>query len=296
MRTHQQKLTVSIALAALLLLSYFQTAITSHGALPDSIVLGSFRWTTFPLKVLVDMNQWSLPSYAAAVREAVDNWMKSIWNYTHSYNDTSLSMIRYVFFVSNINKTGYDVLISFAPNEIAPPSNAVGLTTAKWNTETHEPLEPVIINITTYSATADTLFVRNIAMHEFGHALGLGHAYQQNTQDGPELMYRVSSRNQFLYPSTLDVYGLTLLYKGQFEQDATLPSDIPYIMLAEGTVPPPTVDFWEPIRPYLPLLLAALVTLIIIATVWNLKRKDKTAQLAHEAPSTPDNPPPPPTT
>lgn len=184
------------------------------------------------------MNQWSIPDYAIAVHEALDSWVKSIWNFTNSFSDMTLPIINYDFYVSNINSTSnYDVLISFTSDEISPKT--VGMTTYRWNLATHEPIPPIIINITTYSSTADPLFVKNIAMHEFGHALGLGHASSQTTSNGPELMYYSTPRHQIVYPSTLDVYGLIELYEGIFDQEVQLPSNIPYEMLAEGDIPPP---------------------------------------------------------
>ena len=73
-------------------------------------------------------------------------------------------------------------------------------------------------------------------MHEFGHAFGLGHASYPDTANGPELMYPISTVTQTIYPSTLDVYGLLMLYTDKFGQTIQLPSTIPYIMLAEGRV------------------------------------------------------------
>jgi predicted Zn-dependent protease len=254
-----------------------------------SIDLQEFRWTKFPLKVLVDMNQWSVPDYAVAVREALNSWMKSVWNYTHSFNDTSLTMINYVFYVSITNTTDdYDVLVTFTPNGIPPGSHTVGLTTYSWDISTHEPIPPITINITTDSATASNMFVENIAMHEFGHALGLGHAASQNTLNGPELMYYASSKNQIVYPSTLDIYGLTALYKGKFSQSVQLPFDMPYIMLAEGTVTTPATSLWEDYKKYIPIV-GVLFLLIIVAVVLGQIGKEKKPEE-----TTPQPPPPPP--
>ncbi len=165
---------------------------------PDSspvIALEEFRWTSFPLNVYVDMNRWTVPEYAVAVREALDSWVKSIWNYTQTYN-ASLPMINYAFYVSDVNATDhYDVAFTFTPDNMPPTSNTVGLTTYSWNSITHTPMAPITINVTTFSGTAAKLFVKNVAMHEFGHALGLGHADSPNTLNGPELMYYTSSKS-----------------------------------------------------------------------------------------------------
>jgi hypothetical protein len=231
------------------------------------IALAEFRWTRFPLKVYVDMNAWTLPNYAVVVREALDDWVKSIWNYTQTYNGTSLPTINYLYYVSNVNATdNYDVVISFTSDTMPPTSNNVGLTNSSWNAVTHTPIAPITINITTFSRTATDLFVKNVAMHEFGHALGLGHASSSNTLNGPELMYLASSNNEIVYPSTLDVYGLMNLYDGKFSQNVQLPPSIPYVMLTEGTIPPPQASLLDDYRLLVPLL-GVLVLLIAAAIV-----------------------------
>jgi hypothetical protein len=262
----------------------------------NSIMLEEFRWTwtKFPLRVLVDMNQWSVPDYAVAVREALDDWMKGIWNYTQTFNDTSLPAASYIFYVSSINATqDYDVLVTFTADRIPPGSSVVGLTTYDYDLATREPISPITVNVTTSSATASSLFVKDVVMHEFGHALGLGHTTSSSTLNGPELMYYTSSKNEVVYPSTLDVYGLTELYKGFFNQTVQLPVDVPYEMLAEGTVPPPTVtppatSLLEDYKQYLPIIVVVLL-LIVAAVVLAQIGKEKSP----EEPAQPLPPPPP---
>jgi len=282
---------ISVLLLAInLLLVYTPAMPSSAAATLPSINLEGFRWNSFPLRVLVDMNAWSTKDYAVAVREALDDWLRSIWNYTSSFNDTSLTMIRFAFYVSDINRTdNYNALVTFAASEISPNSETIGLTTAQWNPQTHEPISPVTVNITTYSATATHLFVRNVAMHELGHMLGLGHASSQNTLDGPELMYNISSRNRILSPSTLDIYGLTTLYRGMYDQTVQLPAYIPYKMLSEGTVPPFTSDFWKNLPTYVPLLAAIVVILVLVPILLNRGRKNKLERTEQEIPQPPED-------
>lgn len=286
-----KKLFLGLMLTAQLLSVYAKAASLAYATTTSALIdLEGFRWNSFPLRVLVDMNEWSSLDYAVAVREALDNWVRSIWNYTNSFSDTSLTMIRYVFYVSSVNGTdNCDVLVTFAAGEIASSPDTVGLTTARWNVQTHQPLPPVTVNITTYSATADRMFIRNVAMHEFGHTLGLGHATPQNTLDGPELMYHISSRNSVLYPSTLDVYGLSMLYKGRYSQTVQLPTNIPYKMLSEGTVPPPTSDFWKDWPRYMPLLGSIAIILVLIPILRKMGHKNKPEQTSEEIPPPPDD-------
>jgi hypothetical protein len=276
MRTLAKSKSISVLiLVAELLLIYALTVPSSAAVTQSSIDLEGFRWTSFPVRVLVDMNAWSTPDYAVAVREALDDWSRSIWNYTSSFNDTSLTMIRFAFYVSDFNRTDdYGVLVTFGASEISPPSETVGLTTARWNPQTHEPIQPVTVNITTYSATASHLFVARA---------------RANTLNGPEHMYPISSRNSILFLSTLDVYGLTVLYGGMYDQTVQLPADIPYKMLSEGTVRPPSSDFWENLPAYVPLFAAIAIILVLVPILLRLGRKNKPEHTAQEIPPPPDD-------
>jgi predicted Zn-dependent protease len=234
----KRKKSLGIILSLLLITSISLTIVPvseSRASISSaSIEVEGFRWTNFPIKILVDMNQWSTPDYASAVHEAVETWLLSIRTYSSSYNDTTLTVVDFKFYVSNVNATNnYDVFITFTANEIS--QNAVGLTSYQWNPISHEPRLPVTINLTTYSRTASHLFVKNIVMHEFGHALGLGHASSRDTQNGPELMYFESSTDQIIYPSTLDIFGLIMVYRGNYKQSVQLPTYIPYEMVQPTT-------------------------------------------------------------
>jgi hypothetical protein len=235
--TGNRKLVFCLVLAIMLSVSLGANITCAEtNTTPPTIELYDFQWNTFPLKVLVDLNEWSTDEYALAVRRGIDGWVQSIWNYTQTYTNITLAF-HYSYYVSNVNATGsYDILITFSQHEIE--RNKVGLTTFSWDARTHEPITPFIITITSYSATADTLFITNVAMHEFGHALGLGHADSPETRNGPELMYLTSLHTQTVYPSTLNIYGLSRLYSGNFEETVFLPSTIPYLMIAQGSIPP----------------------------------------------------------
>jgi hypothetical protein len=241
------------------------------------------------LNVMLDMNEWSRPEYVGAVREALDSWVRSLWNYTHTYNDTSLPSINYAFYLSNVNATdNYDVYITFTANKMPPSSNTVGLTSYSWDPVNHEPIPPIDVNITTFSGTATSLFVEDVVMHEFGHVLGLGHANSQNTLNGPELMYYASTKTQVLAPSTLDIYALTQLYIGDYGQSVTLPPTIPYVTLTQGDIPPPQVYSLQNYTKYLPLLIILFLIVVLAIVLGLIARGTKTEAVVQPVP-----PPPP---
>jgi len=282
---------VAVLVLTVLIGSFFLSFDLVYSQAADTIDVGQFRWTSFPLKVFVGVNEWTASAYPAAVRGAVDAWVAGISEYVSTYNDTTLSNVNYYFYLDGVNSSGsYDVTIFFNRNQIS--GDAVGLTTTRWNPITHEALPPIVINITTYSGTANSLFVKNVAMHEFGHALGLNHASSPTTSDGPELMYYTTHTGEIVYPSTLDVYALSWLYKGNFGETVQLPNNIPYKMLIDGNSPPPPplTNLWDTIRRY--VLITALAIVLGVAVLFAVRAGTKKEKPLERPPE--NEPPEPP--
>jgi predicted Zn-dependent protease len=198
-----------------------------------SIELEQYYWDRSSFNVLVEANQWSTHEYIIAVREALDAWVTSCWKFNHSYLNATWS-INYDFFMTNTNSTDdHDIFVVFVPDQVDSTNQIIGKTQGRWNSVTNNPIPPITIYITTYSATVDKLFVKNVAMHELGHAFGLGHTVFQWASIGPELMHTSVATSSIIYPSTLDVYGLLLLFQGYNNQTIHLPANIPYTVLID---------------------------------------------------------------
>ena len=72
-------------------------------------------------------------------------------------------------------------------------------------------------------------YVSAVALHEFGHILGLAHATL-----GDDLM-NVSF--EYKLPSTLDLYAVHVLASGKTPASVTLPSNISYMTVPETAIP-----------------------------------------------------------
>lgn len=201
-----------------------------------SIQIENARWNIFPLRVCIQLNEWSRPSYAIDIREALDMWVKCIWSYTQSLPDRSLRKITYTLYIQGINRTYndiYDVLIEFTTNYISTTDeqNTIGYTSFKFNPISHEPIQPIHILLTTFNGSASDLLIKNITMHEFGHAIGIGHANSHFTTDGIELMSPSNDWEHTVFPSSLDIYCLWFLYQDNYGKTIDLPSNIQYVKI-----------------------------------------------------------------
>lgn len=67
-----------------------------------------------------------------------------------------------------------------------------------------------------------------LAIHEFGHVLGLGHPKIPDIMNG--------TANSF-FLSTLDLYAVHVLADGQVPNSTTLPNNIPYTYVHSSTIP-----------------------------------------------------------
>ena len=206
-----------------------------------SINLEKCSWDHVNINILLIPNSssWFDEKYLVFTRFAIDSWKASINAYTNAYGSSYLNKITFNVFVLGVNSSShYDIYIRFY-RDIA--DGIAGLTDYKYYEDSGKLVNATItIASEVYGEKLSYTQIRNTAAHEIGHSLGLGHASQKDTINGLELMYYAfdlnSTTQDTIYPSTLDIYALSVIYKwletGTYESvtasSVSLPDNIPY--------------------------------------------------------------------
>ena len=174
----------------------------------DELDMEDLAWSRSTIDILLvtpNNQSWWNPIYINSVLRAVGQWNEAIQYY--SANNTQyayLAALKLVPTVSNESLPGFNIYLNWTQSTIAGSSDDIGLTTLsdEANVITH-----CNINLATHTSHGDALAdgdEQNIALHELGHSLGLGHSNYTGDVMYPALTLLGSAK----LLSTLDLYGV----------------------------------------------------------------------------------------
>jgi predicted Zn-dependent protease len=295
-----RKILLFLWITGLVLAGCFVSISSVQGQSQDkySLQLQGFVWNHSTLNALVvtaDNESWWNPDFLNTSLRAIGQWNEAIATFAANYSDFSyLSNLRIQPTVSNSTQSGYDIYVSWHESPFSNTTDEVGLSQISANYQNI--ITNCTVNLAAHTRHGDTLNegdMQNVALHELGHSLGLGHS--NYTGDLMYALYTMGSPAEDV--STLDVYGVSSVFAWETStstffpgnslvNQVILPAGITYQFLpvSEKNARPPTLAnnavvqflvlmFEILIHPEIyPLVILFIVVLVIIA-VFPIRRK-----------------------
>ena len=217
------------------------------------LLLQGPTWNHSVITILVtpqyDAPWWNL-GYLNSTLRAIDQWNEGLSYFASNYSEFAyLSQVMLVPEVANSTNGSFDAYISWV-ERFNGQSCEAGLTQTTY--DYLNTISNSTITFSAYDCRGDVLSevdMQNVAIHELGHCLGLGHA--NYTGDLMYFAYTLGSPVRAV--STLDAYGVGtvfrwMAYSQEFSSDnqgapiysVTLPSNIPfqYLPISAKNRPP----------------------------------------------------------
>jgi predicted Zn-dependent protease len=203
---------------AILILSFgllFCGTSFSHGQISQSEVsleLQQSTWDHSTLQVLIvteENESWWDPVYADSTLRAVSIWNNAFRNFASNYSDFEyISRLNMVSTLSDVEKPGFDVYVFWTTEPLEEGDEAVGLAvtySAGGIILNCTITLDVYNNLGTHLSEVD---MQNVALHEFGHSLGINHSNYTGDAMYPASLLGSPARAV----STLNVYGIAAVF------------------------------------------------------------------------------------
>src|SRR3990170_1823717 len=241
-----------------------------------SLDLQGITWNHSTISVLVvpqDDASWWQPSYLNATLRSIAEWNNAVQTFALNYSNFAyLSRLRMVPTVSRALDYSFDVYV-FWTRALSANADEIGLTTTTYGSS------GTIINSTISLAAEDSrgdvlneVDMQNVALHELGHSLGLGHS----SYSGDVMYPRLALNHAVEGLSTLDLYGVSTVFQWMSnssrapyspqQSSVTLPSNITYryLPISNEDLPPasPYSSLWQTLLTYIQKLISYTTGLV----------------------------------
>lgn len=259
-------------------------------------------WDRASLNILLvkptNLSGWD-PIYLNSTLRAIGQWNDAISYFSSHYAGYDyLSLLTLQTTVSNSTEPGFDIYIGWSGYPPLSASSELGLTEPTFQQNTILNCSVTLSLHANHGEPLTNSDMQNIALHEIGHCLGLGHS--NFTGDVMYPVYTLMSQGRGL--STLDLYGVATVFswlsniQGQqlTSNPVSLPTNIMYSYLpvsSQNAVPQtlannPVVEtlvlVYEILaHPEVTAILVIYVAVLVGIAVYPRKRKKK------DAPSSP---------
>ena len=218
--------------------------------------LQGFAWNQAVLDTLIiipDNESWWNPLYLDAMLRAVGQWNEALISFASNYTEFSyVSNVRISTTITNQAVEGYDLYINWTETPLSSTLDEIGLSKiVVLSTKVITNSSIILAAKTNHGTLLSEGDMQNIALHELGHSLGLGHS--NYTADLMYPTYGIGDPAEFI--STLDMYGVAAIFAWMTNPESyypvsrwltqnfvILPQDIEYkgLTVSEQNVRPPT--------------------------------------------------------
>ncbi|MGE5574508.1 MAG: matrixin family metalloprotease [Ignavibacteria bacterium] len=179
-----------------------------------ALQIQGFVWNHVNLRALVitaENESWWSDSYLDTAVRAIGQWNEALAAFAANYSEFSyLSNLNIKTSISNASEPGFDIYVDWTRSPSSNTTEEIGLS--QISADYRNTIINCTVNLAAQSHHGDSLNevdMQNVALHELGHSLGLGHSNATG-----DLMYAYYTRGgEPEDVSTLDAYGVAMLFR-----------------------------------------------------------------------------------